>query len=1479
MRKLAIVAIVTGLPAFAQGVITTIAGTDWLFPADGRPAINAPLNRSLGLDVTVDKSGNFYIADDGNQMIMRVGPDGIINVVAGNGILFSSGDGGLAVNAALADPLSVAVDAAGNIYLGEYAGKIRKVTPDGIIRTIAGSGDSGFSGDGGPALQAQLYAPYGLAVDGAGNVYVADTFNSRIRKITPDGFINTVAGGGASLKDGVPATSYLLDTPTRLRVDAAGNLYFNNISYTDLTQDRILKVDTRGIITTMAGGGFNPADGVPATTAGILPNGVAVDASGNIYFNDFLSSSVRKVDSSGLISTVAGNGKTSFSGDGGPARQAGFSFGPYASVAADSAGNIYVADDAHGRIRRINPAGQVATVAGNGLFHFSGDGGPATSATLDFPTGVTGDKAGSIYFTEPFVSRIRRIAPDGTISVFAGTGTAGNAPDGVQAVSADIGYPEYLAFSPEGLLFFSDAIDCVVRSIDLQGKLGTVMGSSNDCTIIKEPHGFDFDSAGNLAVADTANNRIRALLRAGSQAGTIFTIAGTGAAGYTGDGGPAIGAQINQPTCVRVHGNGIYFCDTENNVVRYVDFTSSVITTVAGNGQKGHSGDGGSATQASLDIPQGLIFDAQGNMYIADTGNSLIRRVDSSGIITTVAGHFGSSVPGDGQPPLNGFIGGPLDLYFKPNGDLVFTDIYSNRVHEILNTPPSFQVNPTSLAFTAPAGAQPIDNGIDVAASIPGILFSVSSSANWLTASITAGQMPANIRVAVDPAAVSPGSYNGTLTIAAPNASPASIVIPISFTVTAAGQPSLSVNPGSVTFPFTAQAPARSRPLSISNTGGGQISFTASPSTTSGGSWLQVSPATATIGAFASAAINITASPAGLAPGTYSGVVTVASVNPLQSIVVPVTMTVTSATHTILLPETGLSFFAVQGGGAPAPQNVDILNTGSGQMPWTVSASTLAGGSWLAVFPQSGQTDAASPIVPQVRVNVNPQGLAAGTYYGTVKVSSSGATNDPQFVSVILTVLPAGSNLGPIVQPAGMIFAGVAGAEAPGSQTVSIQSTSASPVTFTSGRVTADGANWIQSLPLSGTITQTQPARIVVQPSTEGLAPGVYRGSLALSFSDGTTRTVALLLVVVAPGTAAGAQARRLSIADISASCQPKTLAPIFTGISNGSSVPAGYPGQVVVKVVDDCANPMTAGGVSVTFSNGDPPLRLTSLKDGNWAGTWIPRRVLPEIVITADAAIPEQNLKGQVQIKVGSHTGDPLPVINTDGIVNAASFAPLGPVAPGSLVAVFGSRLANSLAPAQALPLPLNLAGGSILIAGQPAPLIFASDGQVNAAVPYGIAVNTTQQAIATRDSSISVPQPLIIAPAAPGVFTLPDGKQGIVVDVDPNAVQTVVDTAHPATVGHALVIYCTGLGEVTPAVQSGAAAPSNPPATVVNPVSVTIGGVPATVAFAGLTPTQVGLYQINVVVPAGITPGTQVPLVIVSAGQSSAPVTITVR
>lgn len=1482
---LALLFLLTSVPLGAQSVLTTIAGTDWLFPANGLPALNAPLTPGFGLAVISDSRGNFYFSDAGNQMVMRVGLNGIIDVIAGNGIPFDSGDGGLAINAGVFYPLSIAIDNEGNVYIAEYGGNIRKFAPGGNITTIAGTGENGFSGDGGPAIKAQLNSPYGIAVDGAGNIYVADTFNQRIRKITPDGIIRTIAGGGISTSDGIAATSAKLTQPQRIVVDGAGNVYF-----ADIFDGRVRKVDASGIITTVAGGGSSVSGSGPATAALLGPSGLALDASGNFYIIDAGSQYVRKVNPQGIISTIAGSGKQGYSGDGGPALGASLNFGPFSTLTVDAAGNVLVADDNNGRIRRIGADGIITTVAGNGLYHFSGNGGPATSATLDLPSGMTGDHAGNIYFTEPVLNRIRRLAPDGAISVVAGTGALGYSGDGGPATSAALAYPQFLTLAPNGSLVFSDSVNCVIRAIDTKGIISTIAGSGNCAfngdlepatkTSFRGPQGVDYDSEGDLLIADSSNHRIRGIVASGPYAGQVITLAGNGVAGYSGDGAFAPNAsQINKPAGLRAHGNGVYFCDAGNHVIRYIDFTTFAITTVAGNGQFGHTGDGGPATKASLKSPNSIEFDAQGNMYIADASAGAIRKVDAGGTITTIAG-TGTTAIGDGLAPLNAFIGAPFSLFFRPNGNLVFTDFYYNRVREILNTPPSFQVNPRNLAFTAMAGSSALNQNVELRGSITGIPFSVvTDSPQWLSVSVDQGRMPASIGVTVNPS-VPPGTYSGSVKIATPNATPGAITIPVSLTATAAGEPSLSVSPASLTFPFVQQAPAVNRAITVANAGGGSLAFSASVATTSGAAWLRATPSAGTLGAFESAVVSVTADPARLGPGTYSGVVTIESVDPAQRIVMPVTMTITSVSQTIVIPETGLSFFAVQGGGLPAPQQIDILNGGAGQMPWSVSTSTLAGGPWLSVFPASGQTDASSSIVPQVRVNVDPRGLAAGTYYGSVQVSSPGAINHPQFVSVIFTVLPPGSNPGPIVQPAGMIFTAVAGARPPGSQTITVQSTSAAPVTFTSGVVTGSGDSVFQTLPPAGTITQAQPAQLVVQPVTAGLGQGIYRGSLTLSFSDGNTRTIALLLVVVAPEPGGVSDAATLTKGrDVPGSCIPTTLAPVFTSLSSGSTLPAGYPGSLQVRVVDDCANPMVTGTVVVNFTNGDPPVALQSLKNGAWVATWTPARAAASIGVTANASIPAQNLRGQTKITVGSQAGDAVPVILQGGVVNAASFGATAPVAPGSLVALFGSRLSQAQASAANVPLPINLADASVVIGGLRAPLLFASDGQVNAVVPYGIAPNSAQQVIASRASTLSVPQPVVVAAAAPGVFTL-DGKQGIVVDVDPSTGnQHLVDIAHPASAGHVLVIYCTGLGETDPSVATGSAAPIDTLSRAVNPVTVTIGGLSADVLFAGLTPTQVGLYQVNVRLPQGVAPGSQVPLVLNAAGQLSVPVTVAVQ
>ncbi len=411
----------------------------------------------------MDSNGNYYICDQNNYMVFKVTPDGIIHNFAGNGFgqSFASGDGGLAVDAALFIPFAVAVDPSGNVFITEYDQRIRKVTPDGIITTYVGTGEPGFSGDGGPAAQATINYASGLATGlfSAGNLYIADTGNNRIRKVTPDGMITTIAGTGqlGSVGQNVPALTAQLYAPVKVAVDPKGNVYI--VETLDINVVSVVrKIDTNGIISSVAGGGLDPSDGIAATKAALLPLAVSTDAAGNLYIVDYhLGKAIREVTSDGLIHTVAGSSPNAgFAGDGGSALKAVFHFGTSPGLAIDKTGDIYLADDGNNRIREITPDGVINTVAGNGLFRFSGNGGPAVDATLNDPIGLLGDSNGNLYIAEGEAGRIRKVAPDGTISVIAGNHGNTYAGDGGPAIFASLGFPTYMTFAPDGSLVFAD---------------------------------------------------------------------------------------------------------------------------------------------------------------------------------------------------------------------------------------------------------------------------------------------------------------------------------------------------------------------------------------------------------------------------------------------------------------------------------------------------------------------------------------------------------------------------------------------------------------------------------------------------------------------------------------------------------------------------------------------------------------------------------------------------------------------------------------------------------------------------------------------------------------------------------------------------------------------------------------------------------------------------------------------------------------
>jgi trimeric autotransporter adhesin len=625
----------------ADGSISLTAGAGSNgFSGDGGPATAAQFDHPSG--VAVDSAGNLFIADPGNNRIRKVTTAGIVSTVAGGGTGESANsDGGLATAAMLRNPSGVAVDSAGNLFIADYRNhRVRKVTTAGIISTAAGDGTEGHSGDGGMATAAQLGLPTSVTVDSAGNLYITELNSHRIRKITAAGIINTVAGGGTgNLGDGGPATAAYLSDPTGVAIDSAGNLYI-----AESNTNRIRKVTAAGIISTAAGkviAGFSGDGGAAAAAQLDRPSGVAVDPAGNLYIVDSGNNRIRKVTTAGIISTVAGSGISGFSGDGGQAAAAPLR-NP-SGVAVDSGGNLYIADEGNNRICKVTTAGIISTAAGNGISGFSGDGGPATAALLRNPSGVAVDSAGNLFIADTGNNQIRKVTPAGIISTVAGRRVIGGfSGDGGTATNAQLKSPKGVAVDSAGNLYIADGMRiCKVTTAGIISTLagpGTfgLIGLSGDGGRATEtpifPADVAIDSAGNIYI--TEKTRIRKV----TPEGIISTVAGIGTAGFSGDGGLATAAQLKAPKGVAVDSAGnLYFADSQNNRIRKVT-TEGIISTVAGNGTAGLSGDGDLATAAQLNHPQGVAVDSAGNLFIADAGNNRIRKATPEGIISTVAG-------------------------------------------------------------------------------------------------------------------------------------------------------------------------------------------------------------------------------------------------------------------------------------------------------------------------------------------------------------------------------------------------------------------------------------------------------------------------------------------------------------------------------------------------------------------------------------------------------------------------------------------------------------------------------------------------------------------------------------------------------------------------------------------------------------------------------------------------------------------------
>ena len=596
------------------------------------------------------------------------------------------GDNGPATFAILVQAEGIAIDLAGNTYISDAGDhRVRKVSPAGVITTVAGTGIAGFSGDGGPAASAQLNSPYGLALDGVGNLYIADLGNARVRCVTPDGNIATVAGGGAlapgGANEGSAATAMALSAPRNVAWDGRGSLYIS-----DFNGQRVFHLAPDGSLTTVAGtgaGGFS-GDGGPATLAQIsFPAGIAVDASGAVYFADSGNHAIRRI-ANNLIATFARAATptglafdhfgTLYAADPGAGEIVVMPASAQAYAITFNAQDVVCAFDSTlyaastGAAWHVSFSGPSTMIAGGGSFAH-GDGGPATLARLNHPAGVAVDSAGNIYIADRDNHRIRKIDLKGNISTVAGSGSPGNSGDNGPAPAAQLNSPESVTVDPFGDLYIADTGNARVRVVNTAGLIFPVSASN-----LVSPVYALADSHGNVFIADAGAGAVVEL-----SAGATITLA----------------ANLASPRGLAL------------------DAAGSLYVTEAGAARVDRIAPGGAITtvgEGSWNIPRGVAVAPSGDVFVADTGLQQILHVDIAGNVSVIAGNGSAGFSGDGGPGTLAELNFPWDVALDSRGNLDVADLENNRVRQLTpsaSAPLTLRVSAVNAASLLPGPVAP----------------------------------------------------------------------------------------------------------------------------------------------------------------------------------------------------------------------------------------------------------------------------------------------------------------------------------------------------------------------------------------------------------------------------------------------------------------------------------------------------------------------------------------------------------------------------------------------------------------------------------------------------------------------------------------------------------------------------------------------------------------------------------------------------
>jgi sugar lactone lactonase YvrE len=793
---------------------------------DGAPALfDTPYAVATGTD------GSVYVTDSKNNLIRKVTASGTVSTIAGSLGVTGSSDG-TGVNASFNTPLGIAVDGSNNIYVADTGNDtIRKISPSGVVTTLAGVAGEAGSLDG-YGTEALFSSPEGLALDSNGNLYVADTGNNLIRKITPAGAVSTVAGdaGVAGTQDGAEGDAQFYD-PTALTLDGSGNIYV-----ADSGNDTIRKINVDNIVSTIAGTPqvSGTVDGPGGTAQFNYPAGITTDGTGNLYVSDFGNHTIRTISSSLNVTTIFGA-----AGQSGTTNAVGTAarFNYPAGLTSITGSNFYVADSRNDEIREITLSGSTSTLAGSPETTGTVDGLPATTGQFNDPTGVavltTGSNAGKVYIADTANDAIRLVGTSGSLGTIAGMPGISGTANGAAKTAAQFNLPSGLAIISDGNLYIADTGNNTIRKLTSSGTsvtITTVAGTPgmsgtvdgmNGAALFNAPSGIALDGSGNLWVADTGNDVIREITFTSTNA-KVTTVAGID--GTPGDvDAAALAAQFNSPMGLAFdHAGNLYIADSKNAAIRMLSSgTGGTVSTII----SGPTNQSGNA--ALFSRPEGIAVDTSTNIYVTDSGESTITKITPLLVVTTIGGSDGVLENVNGTSAQSRF--------YKPVGIAVDSSTFANIYvadagnNRIANGKPIPEISVTqnftallsSGTSTSNFGVVPIRDStlltyvITNAGAAPLNLISVTGSGTDAsdfivgTPSVSGTLQPgASSTVTVTFSPLAGGTRTAVLYIA--SSDPYSGVVPVDLvgTAIASGDPSLAVEEGSGNYLTNGQSTA-----------------------------------------------------------------------------------------------------------------------------------------------------------------------------------------------------------------------------------------------------------------------------------------------------------------------------------------------------------------------------------------------------------------------------------------------------------------------------------------------------------------------------------------------------------------------------------------------------------------------------------------------------------------------------------------------